>query len=196
MSENTFKNARFIKDQRLRDTYSIGYSKAFYNRPGYKKKYLQTLLLAYPLVKIQTAVKTTTQFQLQSTDSQRWLGIYPAIRLSMLQSWLKEYKTVSFLFSALLIEQFPTEELSLRVNSSQRYTFTYTPVSVSVLLSIRKLTDKRNDKIKRQNNIFEATVISIKMTGPLNYPLQSSYIIVINTKCYNGPPSQSPIATN
>ena len=40
MSENTFKNTKFIKDQRLRDTYSISYLKAFYNRPGYKKKYL------------------------------------------------------------------------------------------------------------------------------------------------------------
>jgi hypothetical protein len=87
------------------------------------------------------------------------------------------------------MEWFPTEELSLRANSSQRYAFTYTPVSVLVLLSIRKLTDKRNDKIKRWNSIFEAIVISIKMTGPLNYPLQSLHIIVVNTKCCNGPSS-------
>ena len=76
---------------------------------------------------------------------------------------------MSFLFSALLIEWFPTEELSLRVNSSQRYTFTYIPVSVLILLSIYKLTDRRNDKIKRWNNIFEAIIISIKMTKPSNY---------------------------
>ena len=165
MFKNTSKNIRFIKDQRLRDIYFISYSKAFYNRPGHKKKYLQTLLLAYPLIKIQTAVKTTTQFQLQSTDSQRQPGIYPAIRLSMLQSWLKGYKTVSFPSSAPLIKQFPTEELSLRVNSSQYYTSTYIPVSVLILFSIRKLTDKRNDKIKRQSNIFEVIIISIKTTG-------------------------------
>ena len=165
MSENTSKNTRFVKDQRLRDICTIGYSKAFYNRPDYKKKYLQTLLLAYPLVKIQTAVKTTTQFQLQSTDSQRWLGIYPATRPSMLQSWLKECGTVSFLFSAPLMEWFPTEELSLRANSSQYYTSTYILASVLILLSIRKLTGKQNDKIKRQSNIFEVIIISIKTTG-------------------------------
>jgi hypothetical protein len=36
MSENTSKNARFVKDQRLRDICPIGYSKAFYNRPGHR----------------------------------------------------------------------------------------------------------------------------------------------------------------
>jgi hypothetical protein len=60
MSENTSKNIRFVKDQRLRDIYPIGYLKAFYNYPSYRKKYPWTLLLAYPLVKIQMAVKTTT----------------------------------------------------------------------------------------------------------------------------------------
>jgi hypothetical protein len=50
MSENTSKNTRFIKDQRLRDICLIGYLKAFYNRPSHEKKYLWTLLLAYPLV--------------------------------------------------------------------------------------------------------------------------------------------------
>jgi hypothetical protein len=38
----------------------MGYLKAFYNRPSHRKKYLWTLLLAYPLVKTYTAVKTTT----------------------------------------------------------------------------------------------------------------------------------------
>src|SRR5271154_4848865 len=48
MSENTSKNARFVNDQRLRDTCPMGYSKVFHNRPGHGKKYPWTLLLAYP----------------------------------------------------------------------------------------------------------------------------------------------------
>ena len=40
MFENTFKNIKFINDQKLKDIYFTDYLKAFYNRLNYKKKYL------------------------------------------------------------------------------------------------------------------------------------------------------------